>query len=865
MANIVKFNMKQIPQALSEIFVRVTDLNRNELYAGVKPVSGEEVEINLGNSGTVGAGVIIQADTFNGSNLTEFKSLSGGALVSEILSNISLSGYKFQSNGTDNYIDLGFVPDENTDMAFQVTYLDSTGKQISGSEEFGLGSSNGNLISSVNGVESTFDAVGTDTKSLGLLSSGLAYVDGLENGTEATVTGATLNLYAMAKNASSGVNEHCAAVWERISWYHNGEHHYIDFTEGSGSTVTDNFGNEYTIQGTVSDSQWINYAKARRVFIDTDMETDCDDVGALRVLTWAERLGYIDIVGLVVSNQTDGLNLAAPVDAVMTFGGRPNLAIGVNHAATVIPGGSSYNSTVLGYPHTLADDALVEDSTTTYRRAFQSAIDDGVKLDLVVLGTLRALKNFMLSPASDGYPSGMDMINLAVERYVGVGGVYPSGSEFNFDANNEVGRATQYVLANFPKEMFFTGVAVGNQVVSGGNLKDVFPTLGVDIMRDAYFAHGSEDGRRSWDPMCAYFAALNNPSQMGQKFIRGTNTASSTGANTFTESPVGNHYYAVNLKGSTYYVDALNDVFAGWDAPTRDDLGLYSIPRLSTVLSIENSELTQGVEKAGDTVTTFSLIDNEVSNVSVDFTQGTNIEGLYQIQGNVIQLTQEGENFLSVGGNKLLDISLTSSTGKTAVGRVLTIGTGTFARYYTTITDEYMVLNRPLTLGRECSVRIRAYNVSEQSLFIGGDGGDSFRLDFAGGQIRAFIDGLSSSTGAKITPAETDVMDILFTRNLDNLITLTVNGVTETRTWSDYDINITNVGSSVGYTSGSFTADVIEITGVTNEDRNVAQPDALFYLDENGVGNGYTYYDYYDSSLYFTGTAITPADVSQTL
>lgn len=868
MANKVKFNMKQIPQALSEIFVRVTDLNRNELYAGVKTVSGEEVEIDLGNSGTVGAGVIIQADTFNGSNLTEFKSLSGGALVSEILSNISLSGYKFQSNGTDNYIDLGFVPDETTDMAFQVTYLDGAGKQISGSSDFGLGVSSGNLISSVNGVESTFDALGAESKSLGLLSSGLAYVDGLENGIESTVTGATLKLYAMAKNTNSADVDHCTAVWERISWYHNGAHHYIDFTEGSGSTVTDNFGNEYTIQGTVSDSQWINYEKARRVFIDTDMETDCDDVGALRVAAWAERMGYIDIVAVNMNNKTEGLNLSAAVDAVLTFEGRPNLAIGFNHSGTVIPGGSPYNAAMLEYPHTLGEDSDVEDSVDTYRRAIQSAINDGVKIDIITIGTLRSLRNFMRSLPSDGYPSGMDMLNQGVSRMYSMGGEYPSGSEFNFDANPQTGLYTKYVLDNFPHPIYFTTAATGNNVTSGGNLKDVYPDLGEDIVRDAYYYHGSEGGRRSWDPMCMYLAALTNPSQLGQDLIQGTNTANEFGANTFTADPSGNHYYGVNVKDGDYYALPLNDILAKQNWPTRDGIGKYSIPRVTTKLTITDGSLTQGVSVAGDVVCTFAVDDPHVSNITVDFQQGTNEGGYYAIANLSVVLTEAGAAYLSVGGNEMPNVSLVTSTNKRITNNIETIGTGEFARSYTQFNGgSSMTLNKPMIFPNESGFSFKIANNGSNDRYISAldhtnhDGG--IFVYVSGGRLTIFAHNAAQNIKVAI-PAD-PILAVSVDIDWEGKATLTLNG--ESATGGLSSLNGERSIGTLGVKGTTFTANGavlydFKAYGISNtEDYPLGKAD--FPFSEDGASNGYTYYNKADpaKAAYFTGVNINTNDV----
>jgi hypothetical protein len=769
---------------------------------------------------------------------------------------------------------LGFVPNDTTDLSLKVAYVDNAGRYISGSESFAVGSVNGSLTSVVNNNENTFDSVGSGTKTLGVLNSGLAYLDGISNGSEATVSGATLNLFAMAKNTSSGGTDYCKAVWERISWYHNDEHFFIDFNEGSGSTVKDNFGNEYAIQGTVSDGQWINYEKARRVIIDTDMETDCDDAGALRIAAWAERMGYIDIVAMNMSNKTAGLSLAAGVDAIMTFEGRPNLALGVNQSSLVVAGGSPFNSEIIQYPHTVYDDDdLVEDSVSVYRRAVQSAIDDGVKIDIITIGTLRALAAFMKSLPSDGYASGLDMIEQGVNQVFSMGGDYPSGAEFNFNANPQTGLATQYVLSTLENKITFIGAAVGNEVRTGGNLKDIYPELGVDIIRDAYYYHGSADGRRSWDPMTMYLATINNPSQVGQSLTQGSNSASSTGANTFTESNTGTDFYATNIKDSSYYVAPINSILAKQNWPTRDDIGKYSIPRISTLMTLTDGELTQGGNNAGDVVSSFTVSDNEVSTVTVDFTSGTNSNGYYAISGTDVLLTQAGADYLAIGGNQMPDISLTSNTGKTVYNRVETIGTGEWARYYTTFNgNSYMSFNTPVFLNREWSIKIVVSNAVSGDEFLAGSPTSSTNgifIDYDGSNIRAFgFKGSSLMSILSIPSNGESDFNISLSCDIFGNITFTVNGEEVTGSWPlNGEQYIATVGRrESSYSANGFRVDLIDVTGITNID---AYPTGKveYQFTENGAENGYKYYPYREDSgdNYLQGVNFVAADVTQTL
>ena len=77
-----------------------------------------------------------------------------------------------------------------------------------------------------------------------------------------------------------------------------------------------------------------------RVIFDTDMDSDCDDVGALAMLHVLADRGEAEILATVVSSRHEWS--PACVGALNTFYGRPNLLIGCpkkdgamkNHAAT---------------------------------------------------------------------------------------------------------------------------------------------------------------------------------------------------------------------------------------------------------------------------------------------------------------------------------------------------------------------------------------------------------------------------------------------------------------------------------------------------------------------------------------------------
>ena len=93
MANSVEFDMKKVPMALSEMYVRITDLERNELFSGLVPA---ENKINIGAIGSVGQGVLIHADNYASGNEGSFKSINGYAVVTkEIVEGVLKGSYLY--------------------------------------------------------------------------------------------------------------------------------------------------------------------------------------------------------------------------------------------------------------------------------------------------------------------------------------------------------------------------------------------------------------------------------------------------------------------------------------------------------------------------------------------------------------------------------------------------------------------------------------------------------------------------------------------------------------------------------------------------------------------------------------------------
>ncbi len=134
MSNVIKFTMNDVPSGLNSMYVRVEENKltqgvRNVLYSGVKPVSGNAVEIDIGTSGTVGDGVIVSADNYTSSGAA-FKSMSGYSLI-EAGSTPPTISYAYRPDGVSNNItgNTFTIPSGDFELTFKLQYRASATSQ----------------------------------------------------------------------------------------------------------------------------------------------------------------------------------------------------------------------------------------------------------------------------------------------------------------------------------------------------------------------------------------------------------------------------------------------------------------------------------------------------------------------------------------------------------------------------------------------------------------------------------------------------------------------------------------------------------------------------------------------------------------
>ncbi|MBT6146300.1 MAG: hypothetical protein HOH74_12760 [Gemmatimonadetes bacterium] len=186
----------------------------------------------------------------------------------------------------------------------------------------------------------------------------------------------------------------------------------------------------------------------RSLILDTDIDTDCDDTGALAVLHHLARLGEIEISAVICSIPKRVCALC--VDAINSAYDRSDVPIGLvridawqtasrfsvyqEMLARLAGENKQLYNEVIGRDWE-ADHPCPEypDALRLYRQALVDAEDQSVTICAV--GTLTALQQLLDSPPDDiSALSGRELITARVERLVTMAlGIYPRGHDgFNW-------------------------------------------------------------------------------------------------------------------------------------------------------------------------------------------------------------------------------------------------------------------------------------------------------------------------------------------------------------------------------------------------------------------------------------------------
>jgi inosine-uridine nucleoside N-ribohydrolase len=245
-----------------------------------------------------------------------------------------------------------------------------------------------------------------------------------------------------------------------------------------------------------------------KIILDTDLQSDCDDVGALAVLHALADDGECEILAINVCSTAP---FVAPcARAINRYYGRPNLPVGRISlpSGTLQPYSDHYSEAI---SRAFLDGAQltlpVPNAVDVYRQQLSHQPDGSVMI--VAIGFLQNLAQLLESPADAVSPlDGQGLVRQKVRELVVMGGRFdpPGRDDFNWKMDEDFGAARR-LLQQWPTPITATDCELGRRVITGERLRT--ETSPSHVVRQAYelwFQGQGSLARPSWDQTAVLYA-----------------------------------------------------------------------------------------------------------------------------------------------------------------------------------------------------------------------------------------------------------------------------------------------------------------------------------------------------------------------
>lgn len=289
-----------------------------------------------------------------------------------------------------------------------------------------------------------------------------------------------------------------------------------------------------------------------RVILDTDLDSDVDDVGALAMLLNLHKAGSIDLIGVIVTSDDPFAPVCA--SSINTFFGFPEIPIGFIKDQTELTNFSRYTRQIASeFPSGLKKWQDAEDDTFLYRKLLAQSPEESVVI--VTIGHLTSLQRLLQSqPDQISISGGQKLVQEKVKKWICMGGQFPNGKEANFYRPDP--QSTVYCVENWQKEVVFCGWEIGSNVITGGSwLKEKLKTKHPVYL--AYDLYNGFAGRPSWDQIAVLLLTEQSKSMFSQ--IQGSCIVFQNGSNSWEDDNNGKHMY-IRLKPSIGNIPVSNSI-----------------------------------------------------------------------------------------------------------------------------------------------------------------------------------------------------------------------------------------------------------------------------------------------------------------
>jgi inosine-uridine nucleoside N-ribohydrolase len=292
-----------------------------------------------------------------------------------------------------------------------------------------------------------------------------------------------------------------------------------------------------------------------KIIFDTDHGGDADDLGALVMLHNLHNRGECEL--LAVMSWTNEQYVIPAMDALNRYYGNPDIPLGVRSHVSHFTDWN-YNKPIADALPWELKNSDVPLAVDLYRKILSEHDDNSITI--VTVGPLKNIQDLLMS-GPDRYSklSGKELIEKKVEKFVIMGGRFPSGDwEWNFSGN--MPGVTRYVLENLTVPVVFSGYEIGLVVHTGPRFHELDPDhpLFVGYMYFSKHAEWMQDRYRegritpnaSYDQTAVLYAVRGGVGKYWDKVENGYCVADDTGGNVWveTQQPTNHAYLVLKIR-----------------------------------------------------------------------------------------------------------------------------------------------------------------------------------------------------------------------------------------------------------------------------------------------------------------------------
>ena len=289
----------------------------------------------------------------------------------------------------------------------------------------------------------------------------------------------------------------------------------------------------------------------RNFILGTDWWDDCDDAVAVRILARAHKSGEICLKGIGINGCMD--HSVRSLDAFMHTEGVEDVPVGIDFEGTDFGGKTPYQERLAGKYSKYSSN---EDAVSAVKLYRSILADSTEPVEIVEIGFLQVISGVIESGADEiSDKTGLELIKEKVSKIWVMAGRWDvePGRENNFARNSRSIAAAKVFCEKCPVPVTFLGFEVGCTVVTGDNLEKT------DVLYEVLKDHGSENGRRSWDPMLVMLALIGDEEAAGYGVVKGKAFVDAvSGENRFEKSDDAMQQYVVKKMPDDYYKNQIN-------------------------------------------------------------------------------------------------------------------------------------------------------------------------------------------------------------------------------------------------------------------------------------------------------------------